>query len=161
MIDGMSPKSREIVLSAKAAEWQPVSALSELLNTIAATAKGNDAEGQRLLINCGKYMAREATNTFLRLLMRMLTPALFAKKLPEFWRRDCNRGTFVVDLSSDKLLCKLVDTEGFDHAVCTACGFVTFALEAMGKNIEQTTIREWSLKSPSQSGNSFELVWSK
>jgi hypothetical protein len=161
MIDGMSPKNREIVLSTKSAVWSPVGALSELLNTIASNANGNDDEAQRLLINCGKYMAREATNTFLRLLMRMLTPALFAKKLPDLWSRDCNRGKLVVEMSDEKLLCKVFETAGFDHAVCTACGFVSFALETMGKKVEQTTLRDWSLKSPSKNGASFELVWSK
>ena len=49
--------------------------------------------------------------------------------------------------------------KGFDHAVCTGAGFATFALEAMGKTIESTTIKEWSLNSPSADGASFELVW--
>ncbi len=86
-------KSREIVASAKSATWYPVATLAELLNSIASLAKGDEAKARELLINCGKYMAREATNTFLRLLMRM-TPALFAKKLPDFWGRDCTRGSW-------------------------------------------------------------------
>jgi hypothetical protein len=159
MFDALSPKSREVVASAKSATWYPVATLAELLNSIASLAKGDEAKARELLVNCGKYMAREATNTFLRLLMRMLTPALFAKKLPDFWGRDCTRGKLSVDVNERKLVCRTHDMKGFDHAVCTGAGFATFALEAMGKTIESTTIKDWSLSSPSADGASFELVW--
>ena len=111
--------------------------------------------------SCGKFMAREATNTFLRLLMRMLTPNLFAKKLPDLWKRDCTGGRLQVQVDEQKLVCHIYDAEGYDHLAAVATGYATFALETMGKVVEKTTIHGWSVERPYQQGDWFELIWQK
>src|SRR6185312_16611206 len=80
IVSALTAPTREAMDNAKDAGWYPVAMLSETLNAVASLAKGNDEKGRELLVNCGASMAREATNTFLRILMRMLTPNLFAKK---------------------------------------------------------------------------------
>jgi hypothetical protein len=161
VFEGLSPQTRDAVSGAKPAAWCSVSLMSEICRNVAALGGGNEERARDLLVKCGRFIANEATNTFLKLLMRMLTPTLFAAKLPDFWRRDCTGGKLVVDVSEQKLGVRLHEIDGWDHVCVTTVGYVGFALEAMGKVVEKTTIHDWSLERPNQDGASFELLWKK
>lgn len=160
ILDGLSPQVRQTIAAADAsAVWCPVSVLSEVLDAVAARGNGDEDRTRDMLIKCGSFMAHEATNTFLRLFMRMMTPSLLAKKLPDMWRRDCTHGTLVTELGDQKLSCRVLETDGFVHAPCTIAGFVTFALGSMGRSIVKTTVHGWSLQTPNPSDGRIELVW--
>jgi len=126
---------------------------------LAAKSNGNSEHARDRLIACGEFIAREATNSFLKIVIRMLTPNLLAKKLPDLWRRDCSEGTFEVDASGNKLAFRLAGMGGFDHVPCTAAGFVKFALTTMGKTVEQVQVHSWSLTQPCADGARVELTW--
>lgn len=159
IVEGLSPEARHAVQTAKPADWTAVSVQAEVLRALAAESAGDEARARDALIASGEYVAREATNTFLRLLMKMLTPALFARKLPDFWKRDCSRGRFEVDVTEQKLVCRLFDVGGFDHVPCTTAGFVKFALAAMGKSVAKVDVYNWSLAAPCADGACIELTW--
>jgi hypothetical protein len=157
----MSPSTLQVIETASSAGWYPIAALSEIFDNVAAIGKGDDERAKEALIACGAFIAKEATNTFLKLLMRMLTPNLFAKKLPDFWRRDCTHGRLEVEVTEQMLVCRYFDLPGFNHVVCCGAGFARFALEAMGKSIESATVHDWSLATPNADGARLELVWRK
>lgn len=159
IVEGLSPEARAIHTTAKAADWCPVGVYSEVLGAVAATAGGKEDLARDTLIASGEFVAREASNTFLRLLMRMLTPSLFAKKLPDLWKRDCSRGRLEVEVTDERLVCRMFETQEMDHAVCTGAGFVKFALESMGKSVQKVSIHNWSLAKPSGEGSWFEFTW--
>ena len=159
ILNSLSPGARSAATSEKPAEWCPVDGFAELLRALAAQSDGNSEHARDTLIACGEFIAREATNTFLRIAMRMLTPSLFAKKLPDIWKRDCSAGTFEVNAAADRFAIRLSDMAGFDHVPCTAAGFVKFALAAMGKTVEQVQIHNWSLTDPCADGARIELSW--
>jgi len=157
----LSPSLRKILDDIKPAQWYPVAAVSELNRVIVAEAGGNvDERARDELRKCGNHMAHEATNTFLKLFMKMLTPGLFAKKLPDLWSRDCSGGRLVVSADDKKLSCQFFDAAGYDHLGAVATGYVGFALEAMGKKIDKVVLRDWSVQQPNFNGVSFDLVWS-
>lgn len=162
IIEGLSPQARQIIATADGASaaWCPVSVLSEVLSAVADQGNGDEARTRDVLIKCGQFMAHEATNTFLRLLMRMLTPSLFVKKIPDIWRRDCSHGTLIPVLGEQKLTCRVLETDGFIHAPCTVAGFLSFALGSMGKSIQKTTVHGWSLNTPNPTEGQIEVVWS-
>jgi len=155
----VSPGARSAATSLKPAEWCPVGGFSELLRALAANSNGDVEHARDRLVACGAFIAREATNTFLKIVIRMLTPSLFAKKLPDLWRRDCSGGTFEVDAAGNKIVIRLADMNGFDHVPCTVAGFVKFALTTMGKTVEQVQIHSWSLTDPCADGARVELTW--
>lgn len=161
ILDGLSPEARQTIATASnaGAAWCPVGVLSELLSAVADQGKGDEDRTRDVLIKCGQFMAHEATNSFLRILMRMLTPTLFVKKIPDIWRRDCSHGTLIPVLGEQKLSCRVVETDGFLHAPCTVAGFLSFALGTMGKSIEKTTVQGWSLKTPNPAEGQIELHW--
>jgi hypothetical protein len=155
----LSPAARSAATSLKPAEWCPVGGVAEMLRALAAKSNGNAEQARDRLVACGEFIAREATNTFLKIVIKMLTPSLFAKKLPDLWRRDCSRGTFEVDAADNKIVIRLAGMGGFDHVPCTAAGFVKFALTTMGKTVEQVQIHSWSLTDPCADGSRIELTW--
>jgi hypothetical protein len=161
VIDAMPAGSRSMLSSFDAAEWYPREHSSVLFRAIAAARGGEDAYQD--LVNCGEFIASEATNTFLRLLMRIMTPTLFAKKVPEFWKRDHRGGHFEVDVSradDGRIGMKLVDVEDYDHIGIVSIGWIQFGMTALGK--KGVTIKQdgWSLGSPRPKSVSYEVNWS-
>lgn len=159
-LERLSPETRATLEASKPAGWYPVHTISEVFGEIAGLANGDVNRARELLVQAGAFNAKEATNTFLKLLMRMLSPPLFARKLPDFWRRDCTRGRLEVDVTGRRLFCRFYEMEGFDHVVAGTAGFASFALEAMGKSVENVALEGWGLDMPWSEGASMELVWS-
>jgi hypothetical protein len=150
ILDGLSPETKQALATAKDANWCSSKAVAELYSAVAALANGDEPSAQKHLIECGKHTAREASNSFLRLLMKMLTLNLFAKKLPDIWARDCTVGKISTEVFDDKIRNHLTGVAGFDHIGPVCVGFVAFALEAMGKSITKTELHGWSLATPSK-----------
>src|SRR6185437_12990711 len=104
-----------------------------------------------------------AMNTFLRILMKMMTPALYCKKTPEIWARDHRgNGTYEVDLSKadqNHIEMKYVGGEGFDHIGIAFVGFMTYSFPAMGKKDFTISQTGWSLATPSPREILFRFDW--
>jgi hypothetical protein len=159
ILDSLSPETRQTLATAKEASWCPSKHIAEVNRAIASLSNGDESSAQKDLIECGKFAALEASNTFLRLLMKLLTPTLFAKKLPDLWSRDCTAGKIVVEVSDAKIRNRLSGVAGFDHLGPVAAGYVAFALGAMGKSITKTELHEWSLATPGPDEVWFEVFW--
>jgi len=159
LLDGLSQETKQALATAKEASWCSSKSVAEVYRAIASLSNGDESTAQKNLIECGKHAALEASNTFLRLLMKLLTPTLFAKKLPDLWSRDCTVGKIVVEVHDHKIRNRLLGVAGFDHLGPVAAGYVAFALEAMGKSITKTELHEWSLATPSPTDVWFEVFW--
>jgi len=153
---------RDGVSNIKPAEWYPRQYSVEILRAIASHRGKDETAVQGDLVRCGTFIATEATNTFLKILMKMLTPAIFAKKIPEFWQRDQKGGHFEVDTSNAKdghLTLKLCDVEGFDHIGVLSMGWISFGLKSLGKNDVVVAQHGWSLGSPGPKTISYDVKW--
>jgi hypothetical protein len=159
ILGAASPRLRAALDAAKPASWCTAEEISELYRAIASHSNGDEDRARESLISCGEYTAREASNTFLRLLMKLLTPATFAKKLPDIWARDCTGGKIKVELHDDMIANTLVGMSGLDHMGPVAAGYVKFALQAMGKSITDTKLFGWSLAAPGPDTCSFQVSW--
>jgi hypothetical protein len=159
LFNTFSPALQHALGTATPAGWQPAVVSSELLRAVAGTAKGNEEKAKQELVSCGKFLAAEATNTFLKLLMKVLTPGMFAKKLPSLWSRDSSHGKFEVDVFDDRISCRMLEMEHYEHITPISVGYVSFALEAMRKNITTWNMKGWSLTTPAPSESTFELYW--
>ena len=159
LIDGLSPETRAILTAQKPASWAPMSNYVELLRTVAALGEGDEMKARDSLIDAGKFVAQEASTTFLKLFLRMLTPSLFAKKVPTVWQRDFSCGRAEAEISDQRLVFRMFGISGMDHIPCTAPGFMSFAMESMGKSIRAIKVHKWSLAEPCPEGAYFELEW--
>jgi hypothetical protein len=159
MVAGFSPEARHLLGTVKSADWCPVTVFSEVTSAL-ATAGGGGERSRDLLVKCGTYVATEATNTFLKLFMKMMSPELLAKKIPNLWKRDCTGGKLALQELNEQSVRFVADgMQGYKHAICTAAGFVAFGLGAIGKKVETTTIQGWAVDKPSEDGATFELSW--
>jgi hypothetical protein len=144
------------------AEWYPRDHSAALFRGIASIRNSEEASYQDL-VGCGEFIASEATNTFLKLLMRIMSPTLFAKKIPEFWKRDQRGGYFEADVSkADEalILMKLADVEGYDHIGIVSIGWILFGMNALGKKDVKVKQRGWSLDRPGPREVEYEITWS-
>jgi hypothetical protein len=163
LIEGIPPDVLAGIRNAKPVEWYPRRYSLELLRAIARGCDGNEEKAAEELLRCGTFIATEATNTFLKLLMKIMTPTLFFKKMPELWARDQRGGHFEVDTASvgDKMgRLTLCDVEGFDHIGALGRGFISYGLGAIGKSDVNVVQTGWSLKTPGPRNVTYEVTWS-
>jgi hypothetical protein len=162
LYDGLSPDVRTNMSSYKRVEWYPRAHLVDFLRGIAAVHGSDDEAAFRDIVACGQSVAKDAASTFLRLLMKILTPVLFAKKIPDIWARDSQGGKMTADASrvGERLLVMhLTDVEGFDHIGPLAVGWISFAMTAMGKKGVQGKAKGWSLATPGPRDLQIDMTW--
>src|SRR5690242_2572088 len=97
VLEQLSPEIRSAIGSYKQVEWYPIRHWCELLRGIAATAGDDEKRAIELLSNCGESIGQLAMTTFLKLLLKIMTPSVFSSKLPSIWERDNNSGKIVRD----------------------------------------------------------------
>lgn len=160
-LDTLPPRLRDEIPAWEPGNWYPRETTIALYNAIAAIR--NDESGSYDdLVGCGEFIASEATNTFLRLMMRIMTPILFAKKIPDFFRRDHSAGRFEADTSrADEglIALRLTDVEEFDHIGVVAIGWIKFGMKALGKKGVTITQRGWTLAAPGPKDIAYEIRW--
>ena len=153
--------SLELAATVKPAEWYPRRHSAAMFRAI-ATAKQDPTDIYRDLVACGTYICAEATNTFFRVLLKIMTPALFAKKLPSFWNRDHQGGGYEYDISDvdNKVLAlRLVNVADYDHIAPVAVGFCEFVLSTMGKRGVRIVESNWSIDAPAPADVDFRVTW--
>jgi len=159
IIDSLSAETRSILSAEKPASWSPMTNYVELLRAVAALGGGDDTKAKDSLIEAGRFVAQEASTTFLKLFLRVLTPSLFAKKVPTVWQRDFSRGSAEAEITDRQLVFRMSGISEMDHIPCTAPGFLSFAMESMGKSVKRIDVHNWSLQQPCADGAYFELEW--
>lgn len=142
--------------------WYPIALVNELCAGIAAVHGASEAKTYGLLEGLGIFSAQKATSSSLKLLMRVLTPALYAKKAPEFWAREYRIGKLEADLSAvdaKKLVFHLREIAPLVHVAPIAAGFTKFALGRVGLAAVEVTTHGWSVAEPSPSSVRLDVHW--
>jgi hypothetical protein len=144
------------------AGWYPRSHLVEVLKAFAAVrGSGDSTYGD--FVRCGIGLA-EAKNDFTRLLMQVMTPDLFLKKLPRFWARDHkSSGAFDVqpfEAAEHGARVTLRGVRHYDHAAVFWLGFIQGVLIQLGA--PGLVVRQvgWSWSSPGPQDVAYEVRWS-
>ncbi len=153
------PEIIKLAETAKSTEWYPATHAEVIYAAIVDACAREPALVEESLIGVGKFTAQEATNSFLRLLMKVLTPTLFAKKLPSLYERDNSRGKVSVDVEEDRLIVRIDEIGGCAHVGVVSAGWVIFALESMGKKLSERKITGWTVDTPDPESVTIELHW--
>ena len=53
-----------------------------------------------------------------------------------------------MDVTENKLVGRMFDMPGFEHASVLCPGFASFPLESMGKKIDKYTVFDWTPENP-------------
>jgi hypothetical protein len=164
IFDQLSDEVRSSVGSYRDIEWYGTQHFSELLRGIAAVGEGNEDRAREELTRAGQFIAGVAASTFLKLLMKVLTPTLFAKKIPSLWERDNQGGAIETDLreaDAGKIVFLLRDVGGYDYIAPVAVGWIAFAMQAMGKKVLDRTLTGWTLAEPGPANARIDLRWQR
>ena len=141
--------------------WYPREDSIALFQAIASVSS-DEAEARQTLRMLGEFIAEESTNTFLKLVMRLLNPVRFAAKLPSLWDRDMRGGNFTYDVSgaSEKRMeIYLNDVAGYDHIGAVTEGWIHFAMRSLGEHNARVELRGWSLETPGPERVEYLVSW--
>ncbi len=100
--------------------------------------------------------------SFLRLLMKLMTPKLFAQKVSNIWERDHRSGRLdgdSSDIANKHLVFRLTDVGGYDFLGAGLNGFMCAALEACGCKITRQEC-DWTLANPGPEKVTGHVWWS-
>lgn len=143
------------------AGWYPRRYQVELLNALAAVRGPSDATYGDL-VRCGAALA-EPSNSFTSLLLHLMTPELFVRKLPRFWARDHkSSGAFEIEPAGDGrgARVRLRGVKHYDHGAVLWLGFLQGVLERVGAAGASVRQEGWSWSSPGPEDVAYEVRWS-
>jgi hypothetical protein len=141
--------------------WYSLSTISALYSGIAQLHEGDEKKAFNALRGCGRFIAEAATNTFLKLLMRIMTPSVFATKAPSIWSRDNRYGTMETELLGPReMLVHLRGVADYSHVGPVVSGFGSFAMEAVGAKNLDVKVSPWSFANPSPPDVRIVMTWS-
>jgi hypothetical protein len=162
-IDGeMSVELKLVLESLSRAEWYPRRYLVEMLNAV-ATVRGNTDATYTDFVRCGSALA-DPSDEFARLLMQLLTPELFLKKLPRFWARD-HKGSGAFELEPIEAGARtarfvLRSVKHYDHGAILWMGFIEGVLAQLGASKLSVAQQGWSWEDPGPQDIAYEVKWS-
>ena len=150
-LDGITP-----------AAWYPRRYQVELLQAL-SSARGRSDVAYGDLMLCGSAMAT-VDNVFMHLLMRVMTPSLFVRKLPMFWKRD-HQGSGALELTAcddaaKKAQIKLHGVSGYDHAAVMWQGWIKHILDTLCAGRAQIDQNGWSWGTPGPDVITYDVRWS-
>lgn len=163
LLDGLTRELRAAAPRVEPAQWYPRILHIELLRAIASVGKDEGAIYEDLMAY-GKFVGSEATNGALKPFMSIVSPRLFAKKLPDIWARD-QRGDGQLEsdfsqVEEARLPLKLSGIRGYDHIGVAMLGWIKFALSGLVNKSPAIKQTGWSLRHTAPSEMVCEVSWS-
>jgi hypothetical protein len=157
----ISPEASSFMETAKKAQWAPPRYSGELWTAMVKEHPNAD-DAYKQLVKCGRYQGEYATNTYLRIVMKMLPMKLFAKKHPDIWAKDANFGKLVVQdggIEKGELGVIMKELGKFPYFGPICCGWYSFSFEAMGLKNLRVRLENWSMDNPDPGELTFRVAW--
>lgn len=161
VLASLSREAQQVLASPTPAKWYPRAYFIEL-NRGVASLHSTESDVHDALTTVGAEIAELAAGTFMKLLLRILTPAIFARKFTDFWAHDNRGGRIEVDASKvdqHRLDMWIKDVEGFDHIGLVGRGYIQFAMSAITKKNVDVRLNGWSLARPGPAEVHLEVTW--
>ncbi len=161
---GLLPKG----FYASIAELQPIAWCDrthhvEVLKVIAGTQRDETAAYEGLLAY-GQSIATDLANGALRPLLKLMTPKLLAKKLPQLWvsdhQADGRLESDIAQIEDGRLPLRMAAIGGYDHVGIATLGWVTGLLGALGCKDVKVQQTGWRLAQGSPPEMTCEVRWS-
>ncbi len=161
IMNGVPQEVQDFIAAGPKQPWAPPLLSCHLWERMVDEAS-NDAEAVDTLVRCGVSMGEYATNTYLRLLMKVVTMKILARKFPSIWRKDANFGDLEADASEvkdGKLKIHMKNLGSYPYFGPICQGWNEYALEAMGLKNVKMELQDWSLESPDPGELVFHASW--
>jgi hypothetical protein len=143
------------------AGWYPRSYTTAIYSAIAHHHRDRDGRVREAMFDLGHAVASRALETFLKLVIKVMTPEVFARKIPDVWARDHKGGVLVTDtddVANKHIVFRLKDVEGYDYIGGVLPGFHTATLTALGcKGLRYEC--DWTLEKPGPENVTCHFYW--
>jgi hypothetical protein len=157
----LAPALRAGLPAVRGGEWYPIGDLVAFLDAMASVAPSPEAaEGKARAL--GRHISDAATGTFMRLVLKVLTPKLFLKKAPDIWPRMFSFGIFESDPSGfgdRRATMTMRDVEDFPHVAAVSAGWMEGVFDAMGFSGVRVKYEPLASEAPGY-GYAFDIEWS-
>jgi hypothetical protein len=158
IMEAMRPETLQMIKTIKRDEWRPAELVADVNRAIYDTSPTPDA-GYDDIVAAGAASADYAAGTYVRLLIKLMTPKIMASKWPDIWKKSHNFGVMKPRLEGDRMLkLSLTDVAGYTHIGPCAVGFLSFSLHAMGLP-DAKVIQFNRSASPNSESYEFEITW--
>jgi hypothetical protein len=144
VLGGLAPRLPADADSLTPGTWCPRECLVDVMRSIAASAGDRPDDA---LAACGATLAATACDTFLKVVLGLMTAELFSKKIPKLWEIDYrSSGDLKVDLgrlSESRVQVVAGGVAGFDHFGPLYAGWLYECLRRSGgtrSRVAPTTI---------------------
>jgi len=157
----LSDDTRSALEDPRPDAWYPAQVASEVNRAIFAINDSPERAYEEVKSD-GEAIAEYGVNTFMRLLIKLMTPEMLAKKWPTIWARGHNFGRLETDLShvpERKLSMTISDVSIYSHLGPTAVGFLSFTLHAMGRREAKVVERELDYARRDASSYTYDVTW--
>lgn len=142
--------------------WYPRRIHADMLGAIAAASAG-EAAARVLLERAGQAVATRADDQFLRMALKIMSPALFVRSLSRLWGVEHQvKDAFVVDAcdpEKGRALVRLARVDGYEHVGPVVVGWIRALLSELGGPKVVVSDTGWTLANPAPREVSFELHW--
>ncbi len=157
----LGPETRANVPYLDKLKWYPVGLASDVFRAVVDLHDRDELASRRALLHLGRFLGAAATQSYLRLVSRFLTPALFARKLPEFWARDFVGGDFDVEAHIERRVIAFQHRGigGFDYVSGVWGGFLEHCLELVGVPNPRVETEGFSLQKPGAETALYTVRW--
>jgi hypothetical protein len=164
ILEKITPEARNVITSVDSITWYPIDPLCQMLREIALHHQRSDGKVREALSDIGWNIAEMATNTFLKIVMKVIgpSPAMFQAKLPTLWTRDHQFGVLkahVFDTNTKVMKTSLTDIAGYDFIGPVGAGYHRYALENVFKFKNARINFDWKIEEPGPRDVHFACTW--
>jgi hypothetical protein len=161
IFDSLSPAVKDALARPKRLEMVPPEYSVELWRGIVEVHDSHEQATEQLHA-CGRYSGEYATNTYLKLLFKILSVKMFVEKMPQIWSRDASFGKIVADVADLKtgrvgLRFQEMNDYPFFGPLCE--GWFRFTFETMGLKNVKVALQNWSLQRPDPGELDYQITW--
>jgi hypothetical protein len=112
-------------------DWTELARVERMLDAM-VEANGGPSTTVEVGDRLGRAIAHAATNTLLRLFMKVATPAMVSKQMKPLWRKFFSFGTFEIETLNARGAIYTVE-DGFKYAPAVGRGWMGYVMDAIGR----------------------------
>jgi hypothetical protein len=129
-------------VSLERSAWYPLTHIVELCAAVDSLER--EAESSfTSLCRAGECIAGDGASTYLRLLLKVLTPKLFIRQFPALWRRYHDFGELSVDSRRIHENYAIIHMPSYEYVSALATGWIHFAFQQLSVHVDVETNYPW------------------
>lgn len=155
----LSDEVKSTLRAIDASEWYSVEIENSLHRAMGSVAE-SDEQAEQKRRELGQYLFDAALGTFMRLVLRVLTPAMFFKKTKDIWPRMFDFGSFEAEavMESNKAIMIMRGIQGLDYMADVSAGFIEQAVKTIGYANVDVTVEP--IAGEPEGNHHFHVRWS-